>query len=724
MLWCVLFVCVFVVQANTDTTPKLEPTTVTTTTTVDTTIDINSTNTNPSTIPSQSQTLQPTHPPVRVIEELKGLNHNVSSGKIMIIGDDTIQIPNFHFDGTAPTAFFIVGKGNTITENGTKIHLNGSTSPLPPYNGESVKLTLPNGLSVKDLDWLAVWCFQYRLNMGYVYLNKEMSPNPPQTLNLNDRVTSGPIILINKKTLYIPNFRYDGGSKNVHFWVGNGEPSSDGRMVPDEKGSLEELHVYQGQNLDISLPDGVTTDNIEYFGVWSKDEGRSLGHVPIKIVSGVPEAPLLKPFSFPINTTTLILPKCCPLDSVLTLEGCEERPSVPLFRPPFNVYKHNLTHFLNESLDLKKLIFTPYVFSPKCETGKYPLDEDNDQFAILQNASLLVKGAALAGILSTEEFCLDYIESQNETVMKILVCVPEYKIQTAMFFTYVIFTIISTLCLAVTVFLYLFWLKVEDIHRRCFAGYAFTMAVTFLSLTIVQTASVEDAGCEVLGFVFQIFMIASFTLLGILCFDIFIIVKYIDEKKFYTLRKRGYLGIAVGVPAFFMFISLVRNLVPDVPNSFFKPQYMKNNCYFDAESQRTIIFYIPICLSMVGSAVCLIWTKLITIRYDRDKRNDYFWIEKGTVYKFMWRKHLIIFLTSLMWLLETIVHLFFANSNILIGIDIVEASQGILVVLLFVVNKETRTQIVKTIKARRRKKKPFYAVGEEDFIHLEEFNKS
>lgn len=25
MLWCVLFVCVFVVQANTDTTPKLEP---------------------------------------------------------------------------------------------------------------------------------------------------------------------------------------------------------------------------------------------------------------------------------------------------------------------------------------------------------------------------------------------------------------------------------------------------------------------------------------------------------------------------------------------------------------------------------------------------------------------------------------------------------------------------------------------------------------------------
>lgn len=197
-----------------------------------------------------------------------------------------------------------------------------------------------------------------------------MSPNPPQTLNLNDRVTSGPIILINKKTLYIPNFRYDGGSKNVHFWVGNGEPSSDGRMVPDEKGSLEELHVYQGQNLDISLPDGVTTDNIDYFGVWSKDEGRSLGDVPIKIVRGVPEAPLLKPSSFPINTTNLILPKCCPLDSVLTLEGCEERPSVPLFRPPFNVYEHNLTHFSNESLDLKKIIFTPYVFSPKCETGK------------------------------------------------------------------------------------------------------------------------------------------------------------------------------------------------------------------------------------------------------------------------------------------------------------------------------------------------------------------
>lgn len=54
-----------------------------------------------------------------------------------------------------------------------------------------------------------------------------------------------------------------------------------------------------------------------------------------------------------------------------------------------------------------------------------------------------------------------------------------------------------------------------------------------------------------------------------------------DEDKNKKLRKRCYLGVGIGVPALSLIVSLIRNLTPDVPNSFFKPQYQKNSCYFE-----------------------------------------------------------------------------------------------------------------------------------------------
>jgi hypothetical protein len=128
---------------------------------------------------------------------------------------------------------------------------------------------------------------------------------------------------------------------------------------------------------------------------------------------------------------------------------------------------------------------------------RYPLNESNEEFAILANGSLLVKGSGIAALLSQDQYCLEYIDAEEST--SILICAPEYQIQTAMFVTYVIFTIISTLCFAATFFVYFFWLKIEDVHRKCFTGYVLAMFMTFLSLTIVQTANVEDKGCEVLG---------------------------------------------------------------------------------------------------------------------------------------------------------------------------------------------------------------------------------
>lgn len=44
-----------------------------------------------------------------------------------------------------------------------------------------------------------------------------------------------------------------------------------------------------------------------------------------------------------------------------------------------------------------------------------------------------------------------------------------------------------------------------------------------------------------------------------------------------------YLGIAFSIPLLSIIISLAKSLIPDVPNSFFKPQYGRNTCFFDCE---------------------------------------------------------------------------------------------------------------------------------------------
>jgi hypothetical protein len=55
-----------------------------------------------------------------------------------------------------------------------------------------------------------------------------------------------------------------------------------------------------------------------------------------------------------------------------------------------------------------------------------------------------------------------------------------------------------------------------------------------------------------------------------------------------------------------------------------------------------------------------------------------------------------------MWLAEALISLNYASSSMLIAMDVVEASLGVFILMLFVVNKQTRKRIVKRMKMLRR----------------------
>ncbi|RZF32736.1 hypothetical protein LSTR_LSTR005929 [Laodelphax striatellus] len=118
-------------------------------------------------------------PRARVLPEFRRLAHGLRSGNISVLDAKTFYIPNLHYDGAGPDAYFWVGNGTEPSPLGIKVPNEiGSLDPLRGYQGEDIEIQLPGNLTVYDIDWLAVWCVQYRHNFGHVNIPKDLDVPP------------------------------------------------------------------------------------------------------------------------------------------------------------------------------------------------------------------------------------------------------------------------------------------------------------------------------------------------------------------------------------------------------------------------------------------------------------------------------------------------------------------------------------------------------------------
>ncbi|KAK6622254.1 hypothetical protein RUM44_002061 [Polyplax serrata] len=118
-------------------------------------------------------------PKARLLPEFKRLAHGLRSGNITILDSKTFYIPNLHYDGAGPDAYFWVGNGTEPTPFGIKVpNEMKSLSPLRGYQGEDIEIVLPGNLTVYDIDWLAVWCVEYKHNFGHVLIPKDLDVPP------------------------------------------------------------------------------------------------------------------------------------------------------------------------------------------------------------------------------------------------------------------------------------------------------------------------------------------------------------------------------------------------------------------------------------------------------------------------------------------------------------------------------------------------------------------
>ncbi|XP_015597232.1 protein Skeletor, isoforms B/C isoform X2 [Cephus cinctus] len=235
----------------------------------------------------------------KLIGNLRVYAHGIK-GTVYAVDENTIFIKGFCYDGTGPDAYFWVGSTTQPTPDGFIVPYpdNGTTQQpavLRDYDHKDIILKLPLGKRIRDIKWLSIWCRRFTVNFGDVYIPSDLEVPKAKTLSEFSRLAHGlrseNITILDSKTFYIPNLHYDGAGPDAYFWVGTGpEPTSLGTKVPNEMGSLEPLRGYQGEDIEIVLPDNLTVYDIQWLAVWCVQYRHNFGHVLIPKDLDVPPA--------------------------------------------------------------------------------------------------------------------------------------------------------------------------------------------------------------------------------------------------------------------------------------------------------------------------------------------------------------------------------------------------------------------------------------------------
>ncbi|XP_061391720.1 protein Skeletor, isoforms B/C-like [Musca vetustissima] len=228
------------------------------------------------------------------IGALKRLHHGVS-GDVYAVDSRTIFVKKFNYDGEAPAAYFYVGStGKPSAVSGTRLRdERGATASLTKrYRNKDITLTLPEGISLKDIKWFSVWCDEFAVNFGDVTIPNNLDfPRPQKLTGLAGvhGVKSDPIVVVDAQTLLVPNFSYDGEAPDAKFWVGQGDrPTPNGLRIPDENGKENPLRRYDHKTIVLTLPDDLTIFDIGHFGVWCEAFTVDFGHIRIPKPLNVP----------------------------------------------------------------------------------------------------------------------------------------------------------------------------------------------------------------------------------------------------------------------------------------------------------------------------------------------------------------------------------------------------------------------------------------------------
>ncbi|GAB6018408.1 hypothetical protein CHUAL_000123 [Chamberlinius hualienensis] len=222
--------------------------------------------------------------------------HHQVQGEVYALDDVTIFIKGFTYDGNGPDAFFWAGSTNWPGNEGFLVpNEQNRTNVLKPYHNIDVAIVLPEGKKINEIRWLSVFDLSLSVTYGDILIPEGFDPPKPQELVELSReahgVKSKPVVIVNTKTILIPNLFYDGQASGARFWVGTGtQVTPNGKIVPDEDGYLGPLRSYIGEDVTLRLPGNMTIFDIEWFSIYDTKLRENLGSMSIRGELNIPLA--------------------------------------------------------------------------------------------------------------------------------------------------------------------------------------------------------------------------------------------------------------------------------------------------------------------------------------------------------------------------------------------------------------------------------------------------
>ncbi|KAG9509971.1 Protein Skeletor, isoforms B/C [Fragariocoptes setiger] len=150
----------------------------------------------------------------------------------------------------------------------------------------------------------------FQANFGHIVVPLNFEPPAPLNLGplptLAHKTKADSVMIEDAKTIRLRNLHYDGAAPDAFFLVGTGsQPNAQGIKVPDENGSLNKLHGYNGQDIVLRLPTNLTVMDIDWFALYCITYEENFGHVRIP-----------RQMNIPADTKTL-------MTSVSSFSNCE-----------------------------------------------------------------------------------------------------------------------------------------------------------------------------------------------------------------------------------------------------------------------------------------------------------------------------------------------------------------------------------------------------------------
>ncbi|XP_045780249.1 protein Skeletor, isoforms B/C [Maniola jurtina] len=103
----------------------------------------------------------------------------LSSQPVQFLDASTFLIPDFHYDGSGEEVYFWTGVGPQPSSRGSKIpDEDGYLEPLREYEGEDVRLALPGGRTVFEVDWISVYDVRSKTSLAAVLVPDALNVPP------------------------------------------------------------------------------------------------------------------------------------------------------------------------------------------------------------------------------------------------------------------------------------------------------------------------------------------------------------------------------------------------------------------------------------------------------------------------------------------------------------------------------------------------------------------